>query len=324
MEPALDVTNRALRGDPGARAFLERTSSIYVLDVTDTAKPKTYGCWNFIHQAMNEVERYEASFPRGGGPIGDGLTGIVRLLTSMALRVARRSPATDRALIDTCLSNASDYSASPTQFQWLVDLNFELREIVMGRIAAMAFDFSFHRPAEPHGRSSFADSVVMDTFCAVLSANAVASGPLAIKHFVTEWIIPSSRNLPAFAVASVVLHLALESGRKSSREGTKDMLQQLSSGIMFGVLAPALADAVSENSGHETDTSRQHEESSRVATMCLRAVRVWCEATNLSLPQIRHICNKAGVSQFWNREECCCECLYSAKFLLFRLMWLQC
>ena len=56
------------------------------------------------------------------------------------------------------------------------------------------------------------DRVVMDTLCAILglSANAMASGPHAVKHFATEWVIPSSRNLPAFAVVSVVLHLALE------------------------------------------------------------------------------------------------------------------
>ena len=105
MEPALDVIDRSLRGDTGARSFLERTSSIYVLDVTNAASPKTYGCWNFIHQALNEVERYEARAPKPTttatvtttDAAAEGLTPHVRLLASMALRVARRSPASERA-----------------------------------------------------------------------------------------------------------------------------------------------------------------------------------------------------------------------------------
>ena len=62
MEPALEILNRSLHGDEGARSFLDRTSSIYVLDATDLSKPKTYGCWNFIHQALNEVERFPPRF----------------------------------------------------------------------------------------------------------------------------------------------------------------------------------------------------------------------------------------------------------------------
>lgn len=293
MEPALDVINRALQGDSGARTFLERTSSIYVLDVTDSSKPKTYGCWNFIHQAMNEVERHEARFPntvvQGNVPkIGEGLVSHVRLLTSMALRVARRSPATDKSLVATCISNASHYSGSGSQSQWLVDLNLELREIVMGRIAAMAFDFSFHRRTGPHSRSAFADRVVMDSLCAILAANAISSGVAATKHFATEWIIPSSRNLPCFAVTSVILHLASEAKRTAAPAGTKDMLQQLSVASMSFILVPTLSDAVSEES---SDTECMY-----VAAMCLRAMKMWCDATDLSLPQIKHICSKVDVS----------------------------
>ena len=297
MEPALDVMSRALQGDDGARSFLERTTSIYALDVTDTANPKTYGCWNFIHQAMNEVERYEASHPTAA------LVGHVRLLATMALRVARRSPAKDKSLVVTCLSNASHYCASPSQSQWLVDLNLELREIVMGRIASMAFDFSFHRMVAAGPLSSFADRVVMDTFCAILSANAVACGPAAIQHFCTEWVIPSSRNLPAFAVASVVLHLAVESMRKSSPTGTKETLQKLSNAVLVIVLVPTLSDASSDNA-EDPSNPRPHQESARTATMCLRAIKAWCNATDLSLPQINHICSKANVSF----GLCLCSC----------------
>jgi len=300
MEPALDVIQRALQGDSGARSFLERTSSIYVLDATDLSKPKTYGCWNFIHQAMNEVERHEARLPHTEDDqahvpqSGRGLVGHARLLASMALRVARRSPATDKALVVTCISNASHYSGSEDQSQWLIDLNLELREIVMGRIAAMAFDFSFHRRTGHHSRSAFADRVVMDSLCAILSANAVSSGVAAIRHFATEWIIPSSRNLPSFAVASVILHLASEGKRTTAPAGTKDVLQQLSVASMSLILVPSLSDVVSEDS--RESESLLAEERSEVAAMCLRAIKIWCDATDLSLPQIKHICSKVHVS----------------------------
>lgn len=297
MEPALEVINSALTGDPGARSFLERTTSIYVLDATDTSKPKTYGCWNFIHQAMNEIERREAKTlhqPHNGA---SPLIPHARLLASMALRVARRSPATDQSLVATCIDNAAEYSASTSQSQWLMDLNLELREIVMGRIAAMAFDFTFHRPSGPHAHSSFADRVVMDTFCAILSANAVSGGPESIRHFCGVWIIPSFHNLPSFSVAAVVRHLGSEATRTCAPAGTKDMLQTLSVSAMSIVLVPTLAQAVSDNTNEAQSLPTPHQESSVVAAMALRAVSAWCDATNLSLPQIKHICSKVDVSK---------------------------
>lgn len=293
MEPALDVLNRALHGDAGARAFLERTSSIYVLDVTNPSDPKTYGCWNYIHQAMNETERLEAV--RLNGAESD-LIHHVRLLSTMALRVARRSPSSDRALVNTCLANSEKFDGTADQAQWLIDLNLELREIVMGRIAATAFDFSFHRKLGAHGRSAFADVVVMDTLCAILSANAVSSGPGAIRHFAMEWIIPSSKNLPPFALASIVFHLASEGARKSAPNGTKDLLQQLSAQVISTVLIPTLCDAVADDSSVLNPQSSQHEANAQVAAMCIRALTMWCSTTELSLPQVKHVCNKADVS----------------------------
>ena len=101
MDPALDVLNRALAGDHGAHSFLDRTSSIYVLDTTDPNKPKTYGGWNFIHQALNEIERHESVNANNGSSAS--LTGHVQLLTVLAERVARRSPSVDRNLLTTCI-----------------------------------------------------------------------------------------------------------------------------------------------------------------------------------------------------------------------------
>lgn len=302
MEPALDVIGRALQGDPGACSFLDRTSSIYVLDATDSSKPKTYGCWNFIHQAMNEVERYEANFLRNNQihmlQNGAGLDSHVKLLATMALRVARRSPDIDRSLVSTCVVNAgSQFAGTAEQSRWLIDLNLELREIVMGRIAAMAFDFTFHKQDGPHGHSAFADPTVMEIFCAVLASNAVSSGPLAVRHFVTEWIVPSARTLPPFAVACVTLHLALAALRKAAPAGTKDTLQQLSASVVSRVLAPVFVDAVSEDASlpDNSEPAVRHEKNNEVAATCIRALDRWCAATDLSLAQIKHICSKAEV-----------------------------
>ena len=300
MEPALDVIDRSLRGDSGARSFLERTSSIYVLDVTNSTSPKTYGCWNFIHQALNEVERFEARSPQGGMPPtpreGEGLVHHVRLLASMALRVARRSPASERAIVSTCIANAAEYHCSTSQSQWLIDLNLELREIVMGRIAAMALDFSFHRRVGHCAHSAFADKIVLDSFCAVLSANAISTGPNAIMHFAMEWIIPSSKNIPVPALVAVVRHLALEGQRLSAPVGTKDTLQQLSMQIMSICVVPILMDAVSDNAAPTDMTLSLHDENSRIAATALQALKAWADATDLSLPQLRHICSKVNVS----------------------------
>ena len=65
----------------------------------------------------------------------------------------------------------------------------------MGRIAALALNPSFHRHTSS---SDFLDTVVMETFCAVLAANAVSNGPFAVNHLVSEWIVPCAENLPPF------------------------------------------------------------------------------------------------------------------------------
>lgn len=305
MEPALDVLDRSLQGDPGALSFLDRTSSIYVLDATDMSKPKTYGCWNFIHQAINEIERAEAALT------STTLSAHVQLLANMALRVARRSNDLDKHLVATCIENAAKYHGSASDAQKLIDINVEIRDIVMGRIAALALDPSFHRQGSS---STFSDTVVMEMFCAVLAANAVSNGPAAVNHLISEWILPSAVNLPPFCLSCVALHLGFEASRKSAPAGTQDMLQQVSSVVMAGVLAPVLSEAIKESNSNTEATSGMayHERNCRVAALSLKAVDQWCSATDLSLAQIRHVCNKVQVSNClrrrWRRTDdsnCC-------------------
>lgn len=308
MDPALDMLSRGLMGDENALAFLDRTSSIYVLDATIASKPKTYGGWNFIHQALNELERHERNYGSGGSAstTGAGIRSYVQLLAAMSQRVARRSPQSDRKLVSTCIENAAQYNASATEAESLIVLNSEIREIVMGRIAAMVFDFSFHNPNGPH-LSAFSDPVAMEGLCSVLSANAVSSGPQAISHFMLEWIIPSVQTLPPFAVACVILHLGIEATRKVAPAGTKDMLQRMSGAVMAIVLAPVLCDAILE-SGEARGVGSNHERHSRVASVCIRAIERWCAATDLSLPQIKHVCSKANVRDNWAVSLCLLDC----------------
>jgi hypothetical protein len=348
MEPALDVLHRALQGEEGARSFLDRTSSIYVLDATDVTQPKTYGCWNFIHQAINEIERAEQKQQQANHHNNNTTTtttpGVVQqrqqqqqlfahvqLLANMALRVARRSNALDKQLVATCIENAQKYHGSAKEAQTMMELNIEIRDIVMGRIAALALDPSFH----PHNNhplqsnhhtnnqnhhnnnhqhsSAFSDAVVMETFCAVLAANAVSNGPSAVNHLVSEWIVPSAANLPPFCLACVTLHLALEASRKTAPIHTQDMLQRLSNSVMASVLAPVLVETITENNTTTTTTTTEentsplssttngngglsrHEHNSRIAALSLRAMDQWCAVTDLSLAQIRHICSKVQV-----------------------------
>lgn len=139
-----------------ARSFLETTSSVYVLnaDTSSTANPATtivpntnaspttssealggqnndrndsnampkiFGCWNFLHQAMNEIERFEDeqnhlansnTNTRKGLPLS--LLPETRLLAEFAVKVARRSDEFDEQKVATCVENfcASGRTAS--------------------------------------------------------------------------------------------------------------------------------------------------------------------------------------------------------------------
>lgn len=368
----MDILQRALLGEPGALSFLNRTSSIYLLDATDPTKPKTYGCWNFINQAMNELERYEATMMRMNNnshqnssqttsattPHASTIATatlqvtlpLVQLLATLAQRVAQRSPASDKALVATCISNASQVylnskgsssatSQLPHEAQALIQANHELREIVMGRIAAMVFDPTYHRPSPTSSgvpshnnnnnnntnnhhhhqmqqlpESAFANPMAMESFCAVLAANAVSSGPNAMNHFVTEWIVPSVPTLPPFAVVCVTLHVAEEAMRTpSAPAGSRDMLQRLVSLILTHVLGPILADAILESNPETSNSSSgsrsngsgssggggssSHTLNQRIAAIALRALERWCVVTGLSLGQVKSICHEVKVRE---------------------------
>ena len=306
---ALRILDHALRGDPGGLSFLEQTTTIYVLDAATTpGQPVTYGWWNFLNDALNEVERYESEINGQHPAVNPPLDAHVRLLATIARRVARRPPQSDRRLVGTCLANASmspmSILANTDMAQSLLVNNYELRERDMGRIAAIVFDFSFHNQRRNNGasynhhisstdvmtqynhhqRSAFSDPVVMEQFCGVLAANAVASGPAAVRHLVSDWILPSIDTLPTFAIVAIMYNVAVEAMRGSSPVGTKDVMHSLVSSVFKRALGPILVDSLNDGQG---GTNGKTEYS--VAALALRSFEVWSKLISIGAVELQEI-----------------------------------
>ena len=126
-----------------ARSFLSTTCSVYVLDADMGASgttsivtansptstnvvgqssnldhnanmPKLFGCWNFLHQALNEIERFEDEqnhLPtQNKAPLS--LLPQTRLLAEFAVKVARRSDDLDQQKVATCVENFCNSTSS--------------------------------------------------------------------------------------------------------------------------------------------------------------------------------------------------------------------
>ena len=308
MDPALAILDRALKGDVGALSFLERTASIYVFDGTNPGQPKICGAWDFLSQALTELERYEDRVSTSVLPPGSvfpNLEGHVQLLATMSRRAAKRSPVSDQKLVEICLTNAS-YRGSAEQAHQLINYNRQLREREMGRLAAMVFDFSYHRNKARHSghhqqqhgiiyQSAFSNPVAMESLCSVVAANAISTGPQELVNLVSAWIVPSLENLPPYAVASVTCHLAGEAMGKSAPAGIADALKsQLFDPVISKVLAPMLHEAVRE-SDHDGTVSGGRIKNQRIASMALKALERWSAATTCSLVHISQVCQNSNV-----------------------------
>ena len=314
MDPAVSILDRSLKGDAGALSFLERTAAIYVYDCTSQA-PKICGAWDFLNQALTEVERYESRLAHWhalGQTNGYGnvnLEAHVQLLATMSRRAARRCPASDQRLVELALSNAAHFHehGSNEHARHLIDINRQMRDRVMGRIAAIAFDFTNHRRranvngnAYTQTETAFSHPVTMDSLCAIVAANAISTGPHEFTNLVLDWIIPSLNNLPPFSVAAVVYHLAAEALGKSAPAGTKLALQQLFDPVLSKVLAPMLQEAVNDSDNGDDgndgmgvvgDRTNSH----RIAAITLKALERWCAATACSISRVRQVCQAVNV-----------------------------
>ena len=87
-----------------------------VIDNTSNENmPKIFGCWNFLHQAMNEIERFEdeqnhmaatATAVTTASPQQQpAMLAETRLLAEFAVKVSRRSDEIDRQKVATCVEN---------------------------------------------------------------------------------------------------------------------------------------------------------------------------------------------------------------------------
>ena len=114
-------------------------------------------------------------------------------------------------------------ATSHTHYQ-MIAINAEIRDIVIGRMAALALDPSLYKKGN---QSAFSNTVVIELFCAVLAANAVSNGPDAVNHLISDWILPTAVSLPPFCLTSVILHLALEASKTTAPLGSQDILQQV-------------------------------------------------------------------------------------------------
>ena len=327
MSHALSVLDHAIRGDPDGLSFLEQTTSIYVLDAATTpGRPRTYGWWDFLNDALNDAERYESE----GRHLSADLDAHVRLLATVTRRVARRPPALDRRLVGTCLANASmshmNLLASGDVAQSLLTNNDELRERNMGRIAAIVFDFAYHRKRDGRGdcngegggvvarhppRSAFSDPVAMEQLCGVLAANAVSSGPAAVRHLVSDWIVPSIDSLPTFAVVAVMSYIAVEAMEEDCPPGTADVMRSLVPSVFKCALGPILIDSLRESDERGDDamvetggsgmSGRGNNEHRAVASFAMRSLDSWCKANLIGAVKLRSIFSQTNVRERFRR-----------------------
>jgi hypothetical protein len=354
MSHALSVLDRAIRGDPDGLSFLERTTSIYVLDAATTpGRPNTYGWWNFLNDALNDAERRESEeqerelssrhndnhhrrhhhhhHHHHHPSTMSNLDAHVRLLATVTRRVARRTPSSDRRLIGTCLANAStsrmDLLSSGDVARGLLEYNDELRGRNMGRIAAIVFDFSYHRRRRSQGgggrigggiydddddcrpRSAFSDPVAMEQLCGALAANAVSSGPAAVRHLVSDWIVPSIDTLPAVAVVTVLSYIAVEAMEEDCPVGTMELLHSLVPSVFERALGPILIDSLRESDERGDDAMVEtgggggggyasgggNDEHRTVASFAMRSLDSWCKANSIGAVKLRSIFSRTNV-----------------------------
>jgi hypothetical protein len=322
MSHALNALDHALRGDPSGLSFLEQTASIYVLDAAKPGHPTTFGWWNFLNDALNEVERYEEG-TLSNNPTYAAAAGVspttnrnanpldphVRLLATITRRIARRPPSSDRRLIGTCLANASmthmHLLANPETSRSLLQNNDHLREIDMGRIAAIVFDYSFHRKRRNTNmiHSAFSDAVAMEQLCGVIAANAVSTGPNAVRHLVSNWIVPSCESLPSFSVAAILSQVAVETMGKSCPLGVRAVVRDCVSSVFIKALGPLLVESLRESEegvdeGDHSMLDAGDNGNHRTAAITLKAFDSWCKATNVGAVQLQNIFASTNVSSY--------------------------
>jgi hypothetical protein len=356
MQTALDVLTRALQGDAGAQSFLEQTCNIYVLDVAGTTMitksridtsmedilkdhpqhtlPKLYGCWNFLHQALNEMDQRlhnnssnnnnhnQDTFAMESSFIIQQQLQVLLLLAQVAVKVARRSNVADRQLVLTCLENHYGHPHHNNNnnknyrsiAQQLVEENAQLRDIVMGRIAAFALDPSSLQRQRLQQDAFHAAVAVLSTFHQAMAAHAISNHN--VQHLLLDWMIPSSQQLPSYSLACIVMNIAEEAtsaipvkGGSTSSPSLLPTLQQLSMPVVTQLLGPVLQLCIQNQPQHDDDDDDDDQDDDNhninhmmittTVVTALQALQAWCTVTDLSIAQVQHLCtSKVRVSIF--------------------------
>jgi hypothetical protein len=334
MDTLLQLLDQGLRGDSDALTFLERTASIYIFDGTNPRQPKTFGIWDFLNQALTEIERVESILMQSATRTST-LVNHVQLLATIAKRAAHRTFDVDRKNIQICLENAAQYHGSPDHARLLIQNNGEMRQRVMGRIAAIVFDYSYHL-VSPHNlrfQSAFTHTVAMESLCALVAANTVSSSPNEVFNLVTELIIPGVQfllmddnqqhhhlSIPPFSAACLLYHIGIEAKGKTAPAGTRRLLKEhLFHSVLAKALAPILVESLRDsdleadrdefipssfdcatpsNAGFTTHHSLISSQF-KIATMTLKALEMWVSITDATITQVILAFDESRVSLSW-------------------------
>lgn len=272
------------------------------------------------------------NYAAAGSSLFGDLQPHIRLLATITHRISRRPPTSDRQLIGTCLSNASMTQLhllnNPHMIQSLIGRNEELRERNMGRLAAIVFDYSFHRSvSQQRGQlqrgqyvSAFSDPIAIEQLCATISTNAISTSSQSIHHLLQQWIIPSASTLPPYSVVAILLHVAVESvGNRNSAVGVRGVLEECCDEVLRvlgGLLVEGLRDGEEESSGGDGMDDGEEDSgmieggggggggsiggdsrSQRIAALALKAIEAWCKAVNVGAVQLRNIFSSTNVSE---------------------------
>jgi hypothetical protein len=166
----------------------------------------------------------------------------------------------------------------------------------MGRIAAIIFDYSFHRKRSNGVQSAFSDPVAMEMMCGVIAANAVSTGANAVRHLVSNWIVPSCDSLPAFSVVAILNHVAGEALGKACPLGVREVVKECVPAVFVKALGPLLVEALRGSEGGESMADAGDNGDHRTAAVALKAFDSWCKATMVGAVQLRNIFSSIKVS----------------------------
>lgn len=109
---ANSATNGFVQNHSPNNALGSSNNGINIDSINNENIPKVFGCWNFLHQAMNEIERFEDEqnhVAKQQHPPATSqqpaLLAETRLLAEFAVKVSRRSDELDRQKVVTCVEN---------------------------------------------------------------------------------------------------------------------------------------------------------------------------------------------------------------------------